>query len=307
MKIVFMGTPDFAQVSLRELLLEGYKVSAVFTMPDKPVGRKQILTSPITKITAQENGIEVYQPNSLKTKEVEEIFRKLAPDLIAVVAYGKILPKEILKCPRLGCVNVHASLLPKYRGAAPIQWSVINGEEETGVTTMLMDEGLDTGDILLKEATQIGKNETSGELFERLSYIGARLLIKTIKGLQADSIVPIKQRGEASYAPMLEKSLSKIDFSKTSKEVHNLIRGLNPWPVAYTEVQGKKLKIYKSEISDQGSGKPGKILNLNPFIICCGEETSIEFKEVQLEGKKRMEFAEFIRGFKLEKGMILGS
>lgn len=306
MRIVFMGTPDFADISLKRLLREEYEVRAVFTQPDKPVGRKQVLTPPKTKVTAKACGIEVYQPRSLKTAEIEGTFKEFAPDLIVVVAYGKILPKEILECPRLGCVNVHASLLPKYRGAAPIQWSIIKGEEETGVTTMLMDEGMDTGDILLKESIKIEENETSGELFERLADIGAELLIKTIKGLETDSIIPLKQPEGASYAPMLDKSIAKIDFTKTSNEVHNLIRGLNPWPIAYTEVEKKKLKIYRSKISGETNGKPGEILNLSPFIVCCGKGTSIELKEVQLEGKKKMGTDEFINGFKLKKGMIFG-
>lgn len=309
LKIIFMGTPDFADVSLKELIKGGYDICAVFSQPDKPVGRHRILTPPKTKITAQENGIKVYQPKSLKTEETERIIKNLNPDLIVVAAYGKILPKKILECAKMGCINVHASLLPKYRGAAPIQWSVINGDRETGITTMLMDEGLDTGDILLQETVKIEKNETSGELFEKMAQVGAKLLIKTINHLELNSLTPVKQDKEATYAPILDKSMAKIDFKKTSKEIHNLIRGLNPWPIAYTEIEGKNLKIYKSEIPEiykNVTGKPGEVLSLSPFIVCCGKESLIEFKEVQIEGKKRMSSDDFIRGLKIKKEIILG-
>ena len=302
-----MGTPEFADVSLRELIKEKYDICAVFAQTDKPVGRKQVLTPPKTKTTAEENGIEVYQPKSLKTGDSEQIIKNLAPDLIVVVAYGKILPKNIIDIPKMGCINVHGSLLPKYRGAAPVQWSVINGESSTGITTMFMDEHLDTGDILLKETTKIGEDETSGELFERMGEIGAKLLIKTIKGLEKGEIKPIKQEGESSYAPMLNKEMAKIDFNKNAQQIHNLIRGLNPWPVAYTQINGKLLKVYKSKLIDlKAKGQPGEIISLNPFIVCCSEGEAIELTQVQLEGKRRMTSSEFINGFKVKEGTILG-
>lgn len=306
MRIVFMGTPEFAAVSLRKLIKENYEICAVFTQSDKPVGRKQILTPPEVKVVAQENNISVYQPKSLKTGNAVEIIRNLNPDVIVVVAYGKILPKSILEIPRMGCINVHGSLLPKYRGAAPIQWSIINGENETGITTMFMDEGLDTGDILLQQTTKIGENETSGELFERMSVMGAELLIKTLDKLERNELQPIKQSKESSYAPILSKSEARIDFSKTASEVNNLIRGLNPWPVAYTHINGKKLKIYKSRVSSDVGAPPGKVLNIHPFVISCGEKTSLEITEVQLEGKKRMSAENFVRGTKIQKDSFLG-
>lgn len=301
-----MGTPEFSAVSLNELISNGYDIRAVFTQPDKPVGRKQILTFPPVKEIALDNNIEVYQPKTLKSQDILNIIRGISPDVIVVVAYGKILPKNILDVPKIGCVNVHGSLLPKYRGAAPIQWSIINGEQETGITTMFMDEGLDTGDILLKEITCINDNETSGDLYERLSKIGAKLLIKTLKGLEKGEIIRMKQGKGESYAPPLNKSLAEINFNKTATEVHNLIRGLNPWPIAYTVIDGKNLKVYDSRIALNSINAPGEVINISPFIIGCGGGTSIEFTEVQLEGKKRMSSKEFLKGFKINKGKILG-
>ena len=296
MRIVFMGTPDFAVPCLAELLEAGHQVCGVFTQPDKPKGRKMVLTPPPVKELALEKGLPVYQPAKMRDGEALGILQELRPELIVVVAYGKILPKEILTLPPKGCVNVHGSLLPKYRGAAPIQWSVINGEKETGVTTMLMDEGLDTGDMLLRDTVKIGENETAGELFDRLAPIGAQLLLKTLEGLEQGSIAPQKQNDqESTYASMLDKNLSAVNWNKSSREVHNLIRGLTPWPTAYTVLEGKKLKLFGSSVS-AAKGGAGEIVSLNPFLVGCGDGVCVRIDQVQLEGKKRMGAADFFRG-----------
>lgn len=296
MKIVFMGTPEFAVSPLQALLQNGYEVAAVFTQPDKPKGRGYQMAFPPVKELATAHQIPVYQPATLKDGTALSILQEIDPDLIVVVAYGKILPKEILTLPPKGCVNVHGSLLPKYRGAAPIQWSVINGEKETGVTTMLMDEGLDTGDMLLRETVKIGENETAGELFDRLAPIGAQLLLKTLEGLEQGSIAPQKQNDqESTYASMLDKNLSAVNWNKSSREVHNLIRGLTPWPTAYTVLEGKKLKLFGSSVS-AAKGGAGEIVSLNPFLVGCGDGVCVRIDQVQLEGKKRMGAADFFRG-----------
>ncbi len=296
MRIVFMGTPDFAVPCLQALLDAGHQVCGVFTQPDKPKGRKMVLTPPPVKTLALANSLPVYQPAKMRDGEALAVLKELMPEIIVVVAYGKILPKEILRLPPRGCVNVHGSLLPKYRGAAPIQWSVLNGEKETGVTTMLMDEGLDTGDMLLAETVEIGENETAGELFDRLAPIGAQLLTKTLQGLEQGSIVPQKQNDEEStYASMLDKNLSQVDWNKSSWEVHNLIRGLTPWPTAYTVLEGKKLKLFGSSVSAK-QGNAGVVVSLNPFLVGCGDGSCVRIDEVQLEGKKRMKACDFFRG-----------
>ncbi len=307
MRLIFMGTPDFAVPCLEKLIKSGEEVVGVFTQPDKKVGRKQILTAPPVKELAMANEVPVYQPTSLRNEETISLIASLRPDLIVVVAYGKILPKAVLEVPAKGCVNVHGSLLPKYRGAAPIQWSVINGEQVTGVTTMYMDEGLDTGDMLLKAETQIGENETSGELFERLSVIGAELLIETIQQIKDGCVVREKQNdAEATYAPILDKSLSNIDWNKPAREIYNLVRGLNPWPVAMTFLDGKTLKIYRTQMVGPHKGKAGEVLSIKPLVVSCGGDTALEILEVQMESKKRMTAEDFIRGCKLEAGSILG-
>ncbi len=303
-----MGTPSFAVPCLEKLLKSEDEVVAVFTQPDKKVGRKQTLTPPPVKELAQSGGIPVYQPTSLRSKEVVGRIASLRPDLIVVVAYGKILPKAILELPPLGCVNVHGSLLPKYRGAAPIQWSVINGEAVTGVTTMYMDEGLDTGDMLLKAETPVGRDETSGELFERLSVMGADLLVETIEKIKLGCAPREKQNdAEATYAPMLDKSLSSINWGESAEKIHNLVRGLNPWPVAATTIEGKTLKLYKTRLVEPREGtQPGQIISVNPFVVGCGGGTALEILEVQMESKKRMSSEDFCRGCKLEVGTVLG-
>ncbi len=308
MKIVFMGTPDFAVTSLTKLLNDPfYEVAAVFTQPDKPVGRKRILTPPPVKAEAAAHGIPVYQSVTMRDGKAAEILRGIAPDVIVVVAYGKILPQEVLEIPAQGCVNVHGSLLPKYRGAAPIQWAVLNGEKTAGVTTMLMDAGLDTGDMLLKAETPIGENENYGELFLRLADIGADLLDATLKGMTAGTIKREKQDNAlAVYAPMLDKSMCPIDWSKSAQEVHNQIRGLCPWPIATTVLNGKVLKVYASLLCGETiSGKAGEVLESGKkLVIACGSG-AVELTQVQYDGGKRMAIQDFLRGHSVKAGEIL--
>ncbi len=311
MNIIFMGTPDFAIPALKTLIESEHSVSAVFTQPDKPKGRGHKLTPPPVKVLAEQNGIAVYQPESLKKNADEyiSIINDIKPDIIVVAAYGKILPKEVLDIPTFGCVNIHGSLLPKYRGAAPIQWAVLNGDKETGITTMLMNEGLDTGDILMTEKTEIGENETASELFERLSLMGAELMLKTIDNLQKGKITPKKQdNSKATYAQMLSKDLSNIDFNRPVYEVHKKICGLSDWPCAVTSINGKRLKIYRSEIvsNTKPDAEPGEIINEKDFTVAC-VDGSIRFVEVQAEGSKRMKSEDYLRGKPVTKGTILNN
>ena len=304
MNVVFMGTPDFAVPSLKAIA-QHHNVLAVFTQPDKPVGRKMVLTPPDVKVCAEELSIPVYQPVKLREGDNESIIRELNPDVIVVVAYGQILPESILNIPRYGCINVHGSLLPKYRGAAPIQWSVLNGDEVTGVTTMYMEKGLDTGDILLKEEYKIGINETAGEVFDNLASLGGELILKTLDYAEKGMLKPVKQDDSlSSYAKMLDKSMCKIDFSKTNKEVHNKVRGLCPWPVASTVFNGKILKIFETRLAD-GNGNPGEVICTNPFTVACGEG-AVVINSVQLQGKKRMDSNAFLLGHKINMGTIIG-
>ena len=309
MRIVYMGTPDFAVNPLKALIEKGYDVVGVFTQPDKPVGRKAILTAPPVKVVAQEAGIPVFQPDSLKNGEGVKILSELNPDIVVVVAYGKILPEDFLDYPEYGCINIHGSILPKYRGAAPIQRSVLDGEKYAGVTSMQMDVGLDTGDMLLVEKTKIGENETSGELFDRLAVMGADLLIKTLDSIEKGEVNPVKQNdSESTYAAMLDKTMSPVDWSKSASEVHNQIRGLDPWPVAQTVLEGKNLKLFKSEILEsEDRGKPGEAKTVKKgLIVFCGDGKAVFINEVQYEGKKRMKAADFFRGHPIADGTILG-
>lgn len=304
MNVVFMGTPDFAVPSL-ENIAKVHNVQAVFTQPDKPVGRKMILTPPDVKVCAEKLGIPVYQPVKLKNSDSYEIIKELNPDVIVVVAYGQILPENILNIPKYGCINVHGSLLPKYRGAAPIQWSVLNGDKVTGVTTMYMEKGLDTGDILETKEYKIGINDTAGEVFDTLAEMGGKLILDTLEKAEKGELHPIKQDdSKSSYAKMLDKSMCNIDFSKTNLQVHNQVRGLSPWPVASTKLNGKVLKIFETRLAE-GKGKPGEILNTNPLTIACGEG-AVVVNTVQLQGKKRMDSKAFLQGHKLEKGTVIG-
>lgn len=307
MKIVFMGTPEFAVPSLAALVEAGHEVAAVFTRADKPVGRKQVMTAPPVKVLAQEKEIPVFQPNTLRGAETAETIARIRPDVIVVAAYGRILPKSILDLPRFGCVNVHGSLLPKYRGAAPIQQAVLDGETVAGVTTMQMAEGVDTGDILLSERTEVGPEETSGELTARLAVIGAKLIVRTLSELEQGIIAPIPQNDEeSSYASMLTKEHSPIEWSRTAEQIHNQIRGLSPWPGASTVFKGKKLKIHRSRIAGTGTGQPGLILPGRELKIVCGGDSALELLEVQPEGGKKMKGSDFLRGHNAA-GIILGN
>ncbi len=308
MKVLYMGTPDFAVEPLKALVNNGYEVCGVVTQPDKPVGRKAILTPPPVKVEAENAGIKVYQPQTLKNGEGMDILHELNPDVVIVVAYGKILPKDFLEYPKYGCINIHGSILPKYRGAAPIQRCVLDGEEYAGVTSMQMDVGLDTGDMLLVEKTKIGENETAGELFDRLAPLGAELLVKTLVALEKGELNPKKQNdAESTYAAMLDKSMSPVDFTKTAQEVHNHIRGLDPWPVALTYLDGKTLKLFGSSLSKElKGGKAGETKTLkNGLAIFCGDGKAVVVSQVQFEGKKRMNASDFLRGHPIPDGTIL--
>lgn len=297
MKIVFMGTPDYAVKTLEALINAGHTVAAVFAQPDKPVGRKQILTPPPVKVCAEKYGIPVFQPRNLRDGEAERIIRDIAPDAIAVVAYGKILPEEILTLPRYGCINGHASLLPKYRGAAPIQWCIVNGEKETGVTAMQMDKGMDTGDILKTAVTEIGAEETAGELFERLSVIGAKLLVKTLADLEDGGITPVKQdESKATSAPIIKKEMAKVSFhDMTADEVYNAVRGFYPWPVAFFISGGKRIKIIKSRVVNM-HGAAGTVLKSDNELIVACRENAISLETIQPEGSKPMSAKQYLCG-----------
>lgn len=306
MRIVFMGTPDFAVPSLQALIDAGHDVCAVYTQPDKPQGRKQILTAPPVKTLALAHDIPVFQPNTLKNEDEQARLRELAPEVIIVVAYGKLLPKAVLDIPPHGCINVHGSLLPRWRGAAPIQWAVIAGDEMAGVTTMQMAEGLDTGDMLLTYETKVGEKETAGELFDRLAQSGAELLTQTL--VKLDEITPRPQDdAQSCYAHMLDKQMAVIDWSKSAHEIDCLIRGLNPWPIALTTLSGERLKVFAAEKA-AGNGEPGTVLEADPkkgLTVAC-REGALRLTEIQLVGGKRMKATDFLRGHSLEVGVKLG-
>lgn len=305
MRIIYMGTPDFAVPALERLVESSHEVVAVFTQPDKPRGRKMIMTPPDVKVCAEKYNIPVYQPNTFKDGEALKIIEDYNPDTIVVAAYGKILPKAVLDAPKYGCINIHGSLLPKYRGASPIQQAVLNGDKITGITTMLMDVGLDTGDILLQAETEIGENETSGELFDRLAVLGGDLLMDTLSSLEKGEITPKKQdESLASHTVKIDKTSCPIDFSKTAVEVHNHVRGLNPWPVATTRIGEKNVKVYSTKLCKK-NGKEGTILSVKPLIVACGEG-SVEICQLQPEGKKQMTAEAFVAGHKLQVGEIIG-
>ena len=307
MKIIFMGTPDFAAASLEALIDSRHEIQAVVTQPDKPKGRKGELTPSPVKVIAKREGIKVYQPLKVRDEEFVKTLRAYNPDVMVVVAFGQIIPLSILEMPKYGCVNIHGSLLPKYRGAAPIQWAVLDGEKETGITTILMDEGIDTGDILLKKTIKIDTDETSGSLFDKLMALGAETILETLDELEKGSLTPIKQ-GESptAYAKMLTKAMGLIDFTRPAKELDCFVRGMNPWPSAYTLLSGKTLKLWKVR-AVEGSGKAGSVINIDKesFTIACGEG-AIEVLEVQLEGKKRMSAGDFLKGSTLNIGQELG-
>ncbi|MBQ3928586.1 MAG: methionyl-tRNA formyltransferase [Clostridia bacterium] len=295
MKTVFMGTPDFAVPCLEALIEDGNEVAGVFTQPDKPKGRGYHLVPPPVKVCAEKHHINVYQPVTLKDGKALDILARLRPEMIIVVAYGKILPQEILNFPKYGCVNIHASLLPEYRGAAPIQQAILDGRTKTGVTAMYMDVGLDTGDMLMKKELSIGENETADELHDRLSQAGAQLIPLIIHGAENGTLIREKQDDSlSSYAGMLTKEMSKINFAKTAKEIHNQVRGLNSWPSASAELNGKRIKIHRTLLA-KGSGQPGQVLSLHPLVVACGQG-AVEMIELQPEGKKRMDARSFVNG-----------
>lgn len=297
MRIIFMGTPEFAVPCLERLLQDGHTVPLVVTQADKPKGRGQKLTPPPVKACALIHDIPVLQPDTLKSDEVQDQLRAVKADVFVVVAYGKILPKAVLEMPSLGCINVHASLLPQYRGAAPIQWAVLNGETQSGVTTMFMDTGLDTGDMLLKSVCDIDENMTAGELHDALSLQGAELLSKTLQQLTDGTLQRIPQIGESTYASMLNKSMCALDFSKTAKELHNQVRGLNPWPTATAMVGGNLLKIHRTRVTKPcGDFAPNTVVSLAPFVVSCGDNTTLELVEIQAQGGKRMKAEDYFRG-----------
>jgi len=308
MRIVFMGTPDFSVPTLEALIKGGHEVAAVVTQPDKPKGRgKAVLMTPV-KEKALEYSIPVYQPVKVREPEFVEILRELAPDAIVVVAFGQLLTKEILELPKYGCVNVHASLLPKYRGAAPIQWAVIDGEPVSGVTTMLMNEGLDTGDMLEVKEIPLDEKETGGSLFDKLSMLGGELILSTLKKLEDGTAVRTPQ-GEATthYAKMLKKSMGEIDWSMDAVRIERLIRGLNPWPSAYTSLNGKTVKLWEADaVEGPATGNPGQVTVTKDSLLVETGNGFLSVKELQLEGKKRMETAAFLRGFSVENGTVLG-
>lgn len=303
-----MGTPDFAVPSLTALIESEYEVIAVVAQPDKPKGRGHKLTQPPTKVLAEKFNIPVLQPDKIKTDEFLSELRGLDPDVICVTAYGKIIPKSILELPKYGCINVHPSLLPKYRGAAPVNWTLINGEKVTAVTIMQMDEGMDSGDILLVREFEISDEEDAGTMLDKLSYVGGEMLVETLNLLKDGKLNPIKQdESLVTYAPMLKKSDGEIDWNKSSIEIRNLVRGLNPWPGTFTKLGNKTLKIFKTKVVE-GSGKPGEVVDSsrNNLHIATGHG-ALEILELQIEGGKRLDIKPFLTGHKIEEGTVLGS
>lgn len=303
MKILFMGTPDIAADSLAALIAAGHEICAVFTRRDKPVGRKQILTAPPVKQLAEQHGIPVYQPRTLRDGSSDDVIRELAPDIIVVVAYGCIIPPQLLHVARYGCINLHVSLLPKYRGSAPIQWAVLNGDCCTGVSIMQLDEGLDTGDVLMVEPVDIDPEETSGQLFDRVSAVGAKTLVQALEKLQAGQLKPEPQQHEmATMAPPLTKDMARFDFTQSATHIHNWVRGMNPWPVAWFEQEGKRIKVLECRMAKAGdSAAPGTVLALKPLTIACGEG-AVELLTVTPEGGKPMAGTAWAAGRRLKAG-----
>ncbi|MCI6435239.1 MAG: methionyl-tRNA formyltransferase [Clostridiales bacterium] len=301
MRVVFMGTPDIAATCLKKILADGFNVVGVYTQPDRPKGRGMKLVASPVKQVAVDAGIPVFQPENFREEETMQQLRDLKPDVCAVVAYGRILPQKVLDIPKFGCINIHASLLPSYRGSAPYQWAVLDGLKETGVTAMYLVREMDAGDIIDVSKTPIGENETAGELLDRLAVLGADLLSKTLSRFAAGEEVPCTPQDESkvSYAPMLDKTMCPIDWSKTAQQVHDHVRGLHPWPVATMELEGKLFKVHETRVVP-GSGEPGKILALNKtgLVIACGEG-AVEIRSLQAEGGKRMAAPDYFRGHPL--------
>ena len=306
MRILFMGTPDIAAECLKALYAAGHEICGVYTRRDKPVGRKQVLTAPPVKEVALEHGTPVFQPRTLRDGSEDENIRTLAPELIVVVAYGCILPASVLSIPKHGCINLHVSLLPKYRGSAPVQWSVLNGDPETGVSIMQMDEGLDTGDVLRCEKIAIDPEETSGELFDRVTAVGAQILCQTIPAIEQGSLKPVVQDHEhATLAPMLSKEMAEFHLTDTAEHIHNWVRGMNPWPGAWFVTSGgKKLKVNQCRVAASAGEAPGTVLATKPLTVACGEG-AVQLLQVVPEGKKPMEGTAFAAGLRLKTGDLL--
>lgn len=301
MRVVFMGTPDIAATCLKKIIADGFEVVGVYTQPDRPKGRgMKMVYSPVKEVAIDKN-IPVFQPENFREEETVEELRALKPDICAVVAYGRILPQKVLDVPTLGCINIHASILPQYRGSAPYQWAVLDGLTETGVTAQYMFLQMDAGDIIDVAKTPIGENETAGELLDRLAILGADLLSKTLTRFENGKVEAVPQNeAEVSFAPMLDKGMCPIDWNKTAQQVHNHVRGLHPWPVATMELQGKKFKVHATRVVE-GRGKPGEILGLTKtgLRIACGEG-AVEILSLQAEGGKRMAAPDYFRGHPLE-------
>lgn len=308
MKVIFMGTPDFSVGTLEALVKAGHEIVLAVTQPDKPKGRGGKMQYPPVKETAVRYGIPVFQPKKVRTLESIEELRKYKADIMVVIAFGQILPKEILEMTPYGCVNVHASLLPKYRGAAPIQWAVINGEKVSGVTTMQMDEGLDTGDMLLKMEIVLEEKETGGSLHDKLAEAGAKLCVRTLEALEAKTVTGEAQKeSPTEYARMLDKSLGKIDWSRDAQSIERLIRGLNPWPSAYTDWNGKVMKIWEADVLDTDTEEaPGTVTAVlkDGFCVQTGRG-SLKVRSLQIPGKKRMDAEAFLRGYQVDAGTVL--
>lgn len=310
MKIMFMGTPDFAVVSMKYLIENGYNVTSVVTQPDKPKGRGHKMTHPPVYDYAAENNINIYQPENLKKENFEEILNSEDPDLIVVVAYGKILPEYVLNYPKYGCINVHGSLLPKYRGAAPMQWSIIDGEKETGITTMYMEKGLDTGDMIIKEVVPILDDDNFETLHDKMAESGGKVLIDTVKLIEIGNAPREKQDDALStYAIMIDKTVAKIDWTKDAVSIHNLVRGLSPFPKAFSSYMEKQVKIPASKVGDTTLETVcGKVIDVSPdgIKVACGNNTSLIITEIQFEGKKSMKVSEYLKGNNIAVGEIFG-
>lgn len=302
MRVVFMGTPDIAATCLKKILADGFQVVGVYTQPDRPKGRGMKLVASPVKLVAQEAGIPVFQPENFREEETVQQLRDLQPDVCAVVAYGRILPQKVLDVPTLGCINIHASVLPKYRGSAPYQWAVLDGLTETGVTAMYLVREMDAGDIIDVSKTPIGENETAGELLDRLAVLGADLLSKTLGRLASGQQIPRipQDESQVSFAPMLDKAMCPIDWNRTAQQIHNQVRGLHPWPVATMELNGTQFKVHETRVVE-GQGVPGSVLELNKhgLVIACGQG-AIEIRSLQAQGGKRMNAPDYFRGHPLE-------
>ncbi len=301
MRVVFMGTPDISATCLKKLIEDGFEIVAAYTQPDRPKGRGMKLVASPVKELALEQGIPVYQPESFREDAAVEQLRALQPDVVAVVAYGRILPQRVLDIPQKGCINIHASILPKYRGSAPYQWAVLDGCTETGVTAQFMSRGVDEGDIIDVAKTEIGENETAGQLLDRLAVLGAELLSRVLRRCAAGCVTAAPQNGtEATFAPMLDKSICPIDWNKTAQQIHDQVRGLHPWPVATMELKGQTFKVHETRVLDC-SGQPGQILELTKtgLVIACGQG-AVEIRQLQAEGGKRMAAPDYFRGHPLE-------